>query len=1196
MRSVRLWITVAALLVLGGAALLAALPAVVRLAAARQLTAMTGRSVAIADVDLNLFTGRFAVVDLRVDGAEGEPPLLRLDRLEARFRAWRLLRGRLPIDRLALTGPALHVVRRADGTLSAGEVIERLRRGEPRATPLPLAVDRLTVRGGRAVLEDRAVAPSRTWRLGDLAVDGQRLTAITEDAPGTLSATFTLQGAQGVIAAEQIGLRPVRARARVSLGAVDLAPLAAYMAGSPVVLAGGRFSGAHALRIADGAIVSERGQARIADLVLRRPGQDEPLVTADRVALDARDVRYARGELVAGRLELRTSATVTEAVLGPPRRYDVTDLHAVLEDARLPGGQPARAALTAGLPRGGVLDVRGRVNLAPAAADLAVRVNGLDLALGLPYLPAGTPVSVGGGRLSAALQVTYAHPDQLRAGGDFALEDFTILRTGQRDPLIRHPRLRGTVTDLTILGRQLAVRRIALAGAPTIVDGRISPPQRFEVAALRLRVEDATWPARAPARVEGHARLGGGGTASLTGRVHPQTLATEVRTTVADLDLARFARYLPAGAPLAVAGGRLRGQVQLRHERATGVVLTGTGTILDAAFVRPGKPELLVRDPALRLSFDDVRIRNGAVSGRRLALAGAPTVTARSGPEPRGVAIPALEARVEAVAWPARAPARIWIGARLPEAGRLEVAGTAHLGTGAVALTVALRDAALAPLGAFLPLSGEIRGRLDAELAARGSLGDRPALGVSGQVTGRALRLGPRREAPVRIERVEVQGLALRWPERLEVERLAIVQPSVLVERTEDGQFPLRAMLAPRPAARPAEAAAPEAGRDDRAPGRLAVHVGEVSVTGGDVRYVDRTTTPFYSEELRDLVVAVRELSTGRERPADVELTALLGADGALSLRGVMDPFGHPFFLEVEGELRRFSVARTNPYLRRFLDWIARSGELTSTLHYRIVGTEVEGRNEIVVQGLDVEPARGEEVGRALGLPLALIVSLLKNPAGDIRLSIPITGELGSPRFSVADAIRTALRNLAARIVTGPFAAIGRLFRRDDDQPAALRMEPVQFRPGVAWVDPAGAEHLQRVADLLRASPYVALTLQPVVTEADLQALRARRVAQQVQEIQRAEGGDFAAAARRLFARRLPGRPLPDSPDEAIAALQAQEALAPDAGQRLAVRRAESTRQHLIEAAGIEPGRLRVAEPGPAAGVPRVEFDLTPGP
>jgi hypothetical protein len=266
-------------------------------------------------------------------------------------------------------------------------------------------------------------------------------------------------------------------------------------------------------------------------------------------------------------------------------------------------------------------------------------------------------------------------------------------------------------------------------------------------------------------------------------------------------------------------------------------------------------------------------------------------------------------------------------------------------------------------------------------------------------------------------------------------------------------------------------------------------------------------------------------------------------------------------------------------------------------VHYRVVGDRLEASNEIVVERLDLEPA-SESPDRLVGLPLGLVVSLLKDTKGDIRISVPLEGTLASPQWDFGDAIGTAIRNVVTRLVTGPFRAIGNIFQRDDGDDVDVAINPVTFSPGSAALSVEGERQIQRVADFLRAAPRVRIALSPAVSDEDREALRAQRITSRVQRLQQEEGiDDFGAAARELYERDFPGQPAPPA-DDAIALL-ANALPRPDPGiNRLATRRVATAREALITAAGIAPSRIVVREK-PAtvnADEGHVKFELLPEP
>ena len=58
------------------------------------------------------------------------------------------------------------------------------------------------------------------------------------------------------------------------------------------------------------------------------------------------------------------------------------------------------------------------------------------------------------------------------------------------------------------------------------------------------------------------------------------------------------------------------------------------------------------------------------------------------------------------------------------------------------------------------------------------------------------------------------------------------------------------------------------------------------------------------------------------------------------------------------------------------------------------------------------------------------VVALMKDAGGDIRLTLPVTGELSSPKFGFGTAIKQALRHVLSGLLTAPFRALGSAVRR----------------------------------------------------------------------------------------------------------------------------------------------------------------------
>ena len=77
-------VAVVLLLVLGVAALLAALPTIVRSMAVDRIAKLTGRGTTLERVEINLFTGRVALRGFRLAQRASSDPALELSGLEVR--------------------------------------------------------------------------------------------------------------------------------------------------------------------------------------------------------------------------------------------------------------------------------------------------------------------------------------------------------------------------------------------------------------------------------------------------------------------------------------------------------------------------------------------------------------------------------------------------------------------------------------------------------------------------------------------------------------------------------------------------------------------------------------------------------------------------------------------------------------------------------------------------------------------------------------------------------------------------------------------------------------------------------------------------------------------------------------------------------------------------------------------------------
>src|SRR4029077_19140653 len=114
----------------------------------------------------------------------------------------------------------------------------------------------------------------------------------------------------------------------------------------------------------------------------------------------------------------------------------------------------------------------------------------------------------------------------------------------------------------------------------------------------------------------------------------------------------------------------------------------------------------------------------------------------------------------------------------------------------------------------------------------------------------------------------------------------------------------------------------------------------------------------------------------------------------------------------------------------------------------------------------------------------------------------------------------------------------------EDSKVKAVALAPVVFEPGTDRLGQGMDPHLARVADFLRGAPAMKAVLEPILIEADVQALKR---AQLLSHLAQPGEGDELERARGAYRLRWPDKPLPPTLDAIVADLAPAETLPPDA-------------------------------------------------
>jgi hypothetical protein len=139
-----------------------------------------------------------------------------------------------------------------------------------------------------------------------------------------------------------------------------------------------------------------------------------------------------------------------------------------------------------------------------------------------------------------------------------------------------------------------------------------------------------------------------------------------------------------------------------------------------------------------------------------------------------------------------------------------------------------------------------------------------------------------------------------------------------------------------------------------------------------------------------------------------------------------------------------------------------------------------------------------------------------------------VTGTLSSREFDFGDAVWEAIRKAAINVLALPVSWIGKIFYTADARIDSIAIWPVYFEPGTTLLQRGFDAHAERLATFMGRTPAIVYALKPVMTVADIDALKRDAVRQRIDAPARGTGaggpgnGRRAAVLERFRAGRSP--------------------------------------------------------------------------
>lgn len=1099
-----------------------AAPPLIRHVAEQQLGKALDRPASIGRVALNPFTLRLEVDGVHVGerGAAGE--FASIERLVVRVSWITLLRFAPIVTELRVDSPSVNVVRYDAQRFNFSDIAEKFSKpSKPQAGPTLFSVSNIAVENGRIAFDDRllgarhlidqlalgvpfiATLPSQTDIFVDprfsAHIDGSPIAINGKTKPfaksreSDVALTFS-----GLDVPRLLSYMPTKLPLSVQSGTLggDLKLRFVMSADKPTLTVTGTadltdarivdarqapFFSAQALHVAAGGLQPLAGVYRFDEIRLDQPSlhltrehsgelsiarafaaQAAPAGGASSRAADASASAAAASTASIASAASAASGTTTVASVPPaasspagasatnpapldlsvkhfalndgsiavedrvpnqPVSLDLTNLTATLDDFSTIGAAKARYAIRTALKQGGTIAATGALGLSAKQADAKLTIDSLALPLAQPYLDGMIGARLADGTLGASLPLDAdwsSSATQVRVGtGELTLKSLKIMGPGAA---------KGAAPAVALAQGRVAVKRIDVAA-------RSAEIERVEATGLAVS-----------------------GSREKDGRISLAELAQSPQHTA--VSHSHVTEHRAASSPKGAEAKSAKGA--------------------DTA------------QPGWRYRIDELVLKDGAAD-----------IVDEAAPSPAKLHLAPLQLDVRNLTEDMSRPLAIKLEASLNGKGMLDVNGDVTLSPLDASLSV---EANRLDLSSFEPYFGS---KLNAKIASAG-------LNARGQVKAVIPKSGAASYSyrgfvalvDVRLlDRINsaplagwgtlgIGGINARYDTHginLDVARITFSRFFGRVLLDAQGKLNLNDVLTQqreaagkqKPSTSTAEAAsAPQAASavstassTSNAPSTpLHARIGQVVLQEGHVNYTDDFVKPNYKADLEAITGTIGAFGTDITTPAPVDISASLADNGPIAIRGTANPLASKPTLDLTASAHDVELKNLTPYALKYAGYPITKGSLNVDLHYKLDNDLLTAQNHLVIDQLTF----GDHVENTTEthLPVRLAIALLKDSHGKIDVSIPVSGSLSNPQFSLGSLIWSAVTHLIERAVTAPFSLLANAIGGGgSDTASAEHLQYIAFAPGSAELTDSSRAKLDTLAKLLAQKPDVKLDL-----------------------------------------------------------------------------------------------------------------------
>lgn len=368
----------------------------------------------------------------------------------------------------------------------------------------------------------------------------------------------------------------------------------------------------------------------------------------------------------------------------------------------------------------------------------------------------------------------------------------------------------------------------------------------------------------------------------------------------------------------------------------------------------------------------------------------------------------------------------------------------------------------------------------------------------------------------------------------------------------------------------------------------MGVAIDHLRISNGTFRLVDRSVRPTYRGKVTDFRYELKGLDLPHGAPAALtsfeEMSFSLKAPGEAPLR--LKAERQTKGLDVNFRMEELPLSQFNPYVQRAVGYSLLRGAATAETTFHWDEERYRAETDLDLLSLDVGNEKGGTLfADVFGVSIGTALALLRDVYGNIGFDIPLSGSRAQDLdVSITSIVRQAVTQAIVGALTSPLKLLGSVTmsgeKLDDISPT-----PVAFLPGSAEMPDDAGDQIERMGDVLAATPAIKLEFIGRAGASDVRALKEAAVLAEMQSdggfwggvLNLASGGTRNAIRSALEDRDTSG--LSEDDQATLDELVAEKSVTDEDLETLARERAETLRTRLIDDSGIDEDQISLGAP-----------------